>query len=185
MDGRTLPLYKRPVDIVMCLLFAYYIWSCLFVERHYCRRELTANEEDPILQAAYEYSRDWNPLFLARPEWLRVATCISAYVLCCGYLVGLFTFILGKDSFRVPLLMFVSFKLYAISFYYYFEFFGEMAAPHVGMFLAADGPYLLGILLLLFRLRKPNPFQETSIKQDWTGNSDLCWATNSLVCHCF
>ncbi len=151
-------ILRRPYDMILVLLFTYYLWSCVFIERHYCEAPLDANSENSLLRATFEYSEKYNPLFLQRPEWLRVATCISAYVLSVGYILGGITFLLGLNEMRVPLLMFVSFKIYAITIYYYMEFFGDLPVPNIPMFLAADGPYLLGIIFMLFRLRSPQPF---------------------------
>ena len=46
--------------------------------------------------------------------------------------------------------MIIGFKFYAITIYYYFELFGPLKTPNIPGFLAADGPYLLG-LFFLFR----------------------------------
>jgi hypothetical protein len=46
----------------------------------------------------------------------------------------------------------MGFKLYAMTIYYYFEIFGELRTPNIAGFLAADGPYLVSIILVLSRL---------------------------------
>jgi hypothetical protein len=76
----------RTVDWVIMTLLIYFLWSCIFIERHYCAAPITA-ESTGLLKMTYDYCLENNPLFIARPPWLQVATCISAYVLGTGYLI--------------------------------------------------------------------------------------------------
>lgn len=154
----ALPLWKRPIDILILILYSYFLFSCIFIERHYCAHPLQEDDGDWLLKATYEYSFEYNPLFLSRPEWLMAATCISAYVLGTGYVFGVITFAVGINSMRIPILMFCGFKLYALTLYYYLEFFGSMPAPDILMFLAPEGVYYLALFLTLFRLRTAHPF---------------------------
>ena len=153
-----IPLWKRPIDILILILLCYFLFSCIFIERHYCERGLEADDADWLMKATYDYSYEYNPLFLSRPEWLRAATCISAYGLGAGYIIGVITFVVGINCMRIPLLMFCGFKLYALTLYYYLEFFGSMPAPDILMFLAPEGVYYLALFLILFRLRTAHPF---------------------------
>merc|ERR1712137_96952 len=159
---RSIPLTQRPVDILIILLYGYFLFSCIFIERHYCAAPLQEDDSDWIMRATYEYSEQYNPLFLTRPEWLQAATCISAYVLGAGYVFGVITFLRGIESMRIPLLMFCSFKLYAITLYYCVEFLGSMPPPDILMFLACDGAYYLGLALTMFRMRNAHPFSYPS-----------------------
>ena len=59
--------------------------------------------------------------------------------------------------------MIIGFKFYAITIYYYFELFGPLKTPNIPGFLAADGPYLLGLFLVISRLLfDSDPFGETA-----------------------
>ena len=85
--------FHRLIDGLILTLFVYFLWSCIFIERHYCVEPLTPSSTG-LMKMTYEYSVENNPLFLARPEWLQIATCISAYVLGAGYVIMyVFTFI--------------------------------------------------------------------------------------------
>src|SRR3990167_1709090 len=151
-------LLSRPVDILIVVLYSYFLCSCIFIETRYCAAPLNEDDEDALMKATYEYAIQYNPLFLTRPEWLRAATCLSAYGLSVGYVVGIIAFLGAIDSLRVPLLMFCSFKLNSIFLYYFLEFFGSMPVPDPVMFLAPEFPYVLGLVLVLFRLRNDHPF---------------------------
>eukprot|EP01094_Clydonella_sp_ATCC50884_P003409 TRINITY_DN12640_c0_g1_i1.p2 TRINITY_DN12640_c0_g1~~TRINITY_DN12640_c0_g1_i1.p2 ORF type:complete len:165 (-),score=54.98 TRINITY_DN12640_c0_g1_i1:278-772(-) len=152
----------RPIDFLVVLLLCYYIFSCVFIERHYCAAPLDPHSENPLMRATYDYAKEWNPLFLARPDWLRVATCFSSYGLLWGYIVLLFGFLWRANAVRIFGLMFVSFKLNAILFYYWMEMV-EHGVPSIPMFLAADGPYIVGIVLVLLRLCPAQPFGHTLV----------------------
>ena len=52
-------------------LFLYFLWSCIFIERHYCAAPLSSDSEG-LMKMTYDYSVENNPLFLARPDWLHV-----------------------------------------------------------------------------------------------------------------
>lgn len=54
-------------------------WTQVTVERRYCHAPLVEDDDRFLMRETYEFGRDHNPLFLARPEWLRLATCFSAY----------------------------------------------------------------------------------------------------------
>ena len=155
---QAVPLWKRPVDILIIILYGYFLFSCIFIERFYCEAPLQEDDTDWLLKATYEYSEKYNPLFLSRPEWLRAATCISAYILGSGYIIGVIAFLRGVEILRIPLLMFCSFKFYALILYYYLEFYGSMPVTDVLMFLAPEGPYFVALFLTLFRMRTAHPF---------------------------
>mmetsp|Transcript_12812 Transcript_12812/g.19401 ORF Transcript_12812/g.19401 Transcript_12812/m.19401 type:complete len:173 (+) Transcript_12812:38-556(+) len=144
-------IFSRKIDLLIVILCMYFLWSCIFIERHYCANALKADDTNPLLKATYEYSEKYNPLFLQRPEWLQISTCISAYFLGAGYILIVTMLIGGFEQLRGIATLFIGAKLYAIMFYYYFEFFGDLPAPSIPFFLAADGPYGLGLVLCLYR----------------------------------
>ncbi len=92
-----------------------------------------------------------NKLFLARPDWMRNATCFSAYGLGCGYLLILFTTVTNAwKKMTVPILMMLGAKIYALLFYHFMEFTHPTLAPAATSLVAywsAEGPYAVGILL--------------------------------------
>ena len=145
------------VDWLVMLCLLYFIFSCVFIERHYCAAPLKPDHSDPLLKATYDYAAEWNPLFLARPAWLKVATCFSAYGLLCGYVMLFCGFLFQINAVRTLGLMFVGFKMNAIAFYFWMELV-EHGVPSLAMFLAAEGAYPLGMALIIFRLRAENPF---------------------------
>jgi hypothetical protein len=130
------------LKLTICALQAYFLLMNFTVERYYCHNPLIgpgSHASGLLIAETVTFAQAHNPLFLARPEWLRVATCISAYGLCWGYMLTLlaalteawrlcaiwigchgFNFLLG--SLAVPLLLFVGAKTYAIGCYHLMEF---------------------------------------------------------------
>ena len=68
-------------------LMAYFVLMSLTVERAYCSAPLEPSSTVPFVPEAVAFCAKANPLFLQRPEWLRLATCFSAYGLCPFYLL--------------------------------------------------------------------------------------------------
>jgi hypothetical protein len=152
-----LTLTMRFFDYVFLVLLCYFCWSCIFIERHYCAEPLSADSEGLMLET-FKFSQKYNPLFLARPEWLRVATCGSAYVFLAGYALLFVTFAFQVETLAKLSLLFVGMKLYAIGYYYYFELFSPLATPDLVMFFATDGPYLIALLYIIPRLLQSTVF---------------------------
>ena len=125
------------------------------IETHYCSSPLTpASADEPyMVRVTREYAETSNPLFLSRPEWLRVATCVSAYGLVWGYVAVLAMFILRLDALRTPVLMFVGCKSYAIFQYWLMEFTaGPLSPPDLPSFLGPELPYVISLALVSARL---------------------------------
>ena len=82
------------------------------------------------------------------------------------FLIRFITFFFKITALRGLCLLIIGFKLYAITIYYYFQFNGPLKTPNVPGFLAADGPYLLGLFLVISRLLfSSDPFGKASQKQ--------------------
>ena len=74
-------------NTLIVTLMAYFVLMSLTVERAYCSAPLEPSSTVPFVPEAVAFCAKANPLFLQRPEWLRLATCFSAYCLCPFYLL--------------------------------------------------------------------------------------------------
>lgn len=153
-DATTvLPLYRRKLDALLCVLWTYFLFSSVFIEYPVaCAGEDPATSSSALLRATYDYSVAYNPLFAALPEWLRYATCYSALCMAPFYALLLVCFARGDEWVRVPGLLHLGQKMYAMQMYGWFETHGDLATPSIAGWLAADGPYYLAWLLLFYRL---------------------------------
>ena len=141
--------------ILLCSLQGYFILMSLTVERSYCHNPLTADDPGFLMKDAYEFSVENNRLFLERPEWMRVATCIHCYTFPLYYaMVFVATLV---DAWHIRLfqclfLVFVGAKVYAIGFYHFMEFTSHVPPEHLLPYFAAEGPYLVSIGMVLWNL---------------------------------
>lgn len=56
----------RGVDVLLCVLQAYFALMNVTVERCYCHDPLTAADTRFLMPETLRFARDYNPLFLAR-----------------------------------------------------------------------------------------------------------------------
>ena len=140
-------------DVLIVLLQLYFMLMNLTVERFYCAGPLLAGDTRFLVPETIAFCTDNNPLFLARPEWMVKATCASAYCFLPGYALIVYAAATrGWERMRVPILLFVGAKLYAIAFYHFMEFTSATPPPHPAAYFAVEGPYLVSIALVLMRV---------------------------------
>jgi hypothetical protein len=145
----------RWVDGLLLALFAYFVAMNLTVERCYCHMtvEACAASGWPLASTTLDFCKSYNPLFLARPEWMRVATCFSAYGFVCGYaLCGIAAAFDLWARLRLPIAIFIGAKVYGILFYHYMEFTSASPPPELLPYFGVEGPYLVSIALVVRRL---------------------------------
>lgn len=144
-------------NILLLLLNAYFMVMCLTVERCYCADPITPDDTRFLMQAAYAYGKENNPLFMHRPEWLRKATCLSSYGFFCGYLLISLTALTDswdKHFNNFIITIFVGAKTYGVMFYHIMEFTDPEFAPFDSLvgYWAAEAPYLIGIAITIMNL---------------------------------
>jgi hypothetical protein len=81
--GRTI-MHMSKLDMLLVLLQCYFVLMNLTVERFYCHSPLTRDDTRFLVKETVEFCEVNNPLFLQREEWMRMATCASAYCFCPG-----------------------------------------------------------------------------------------------------
>ena len=146
-------------------LMAYFVVLNLTVERAYCRAPLERNSTVLLVAETVAFCEKANPLFLLRPEWLRLATCFSAYGMCPFYLlIGATAVLDAWVRTRSLILLFLGGKIYAIAFYHAMEFTSASPPLNLAMYWGAEGPYLVSIGLLLWKLCIQGPAEKTKKK---------------------
>ena len=157
---RQLSLWERRYDWPLIILYLYFIFSCVAIERLYCfgSGPMDPNDNRFMMPETYDFSRKYNPLFLERPEWMRVATCFSAFGLLPFHVVLLVSFTFGINSVRPVAFVFAGVKMYALLFYHYMQFHSPTPPPELIPYWLPEGPYLAVLAASLYRMRKPQPF---------------------------
>jgi hypothetical protein len=98
------------------------------------------------------------------PVWMRIVTGLSAFVYGPFYLLLVYCLVKGKNWIQLPSVIYATMIVTLTGIVVFgVEFFGEPAfrTPNPVKFLAFNLPYVLIPLLLLIRMRKPNPFHRT------------------------
>jgi len=159
----SLPLSERRIDLFFALVF------CAFATTSAISDSLVAlgvpmSPDSPyaLARANYWYAADTDPLLLHPPLWLRVATFLSAFVYGPFYLLLAWALVKGKNWIQLPAVVYAT-MIVSITGLVMFpeEFYGEPAlrVTNLTKFLAFNVPYVAVPLLLLLRMRAPNPFE--------------------------
>lgn len=145
----------RWVDVTLVLCQSYFIVMNVTVERCYCHDPLTAGDTRFLMPETLDFAKQHNPLFLERPRWMQMATCISAYVFLPFYCLLLYVALFDRwASWSALILLFVGCKVNAIAFYHTMEFTSHAPPPNLVPYLATELPYVLSIGLILLQLRR-------------------------------
>ena len=140
---------------IIMALQAYFLLMNFTVEKSYCLAPLSETSTEFLIPETIAFCKENNPLFLARPDWLQAATCISAFIFPFGYLSILA--IAWKDWWKKPtviaiVLLFVGVKSYAIYFYHLMEFLSTTPPQHLVPYFAAEGPYIMSLAMCLVKV---------------------------------
>jgi hypothetical protein len=143
-------------DAVLVILQLYFILMNLTVESYYCHSggKLTVDDKRFLIPETITFCTENNPLFLAAPDWMVNATCVSAYVFFgCYVTILLVTGLNQWRRFAIPLLLFIGAKMNAIGFYHLMEFTHPTLAPqNILAYFSVEGPYLLSMTIVLWKV---------------------------------
>lgn len=159
---QNLELNQRKFDYFFIVFFSlFFITSMISDMMTTVFGDLTANKDNFLMKANYDYAIGCDPLFLHPPVWMRFVTGLSAFVYGPFYLVLVYAFIKGKNWIQLPAVMYGT-MISVITGVIVFgvEFFGEpeWRCQNLGRFLPLNLPYVLIPILLIIRMRKENPF---------------------------
>lgn len=156
----ALPLRRRPLDAVLVACFVVFSVSSLVYEQYVVFGIDLSTTTDVFGRSWYWYARTFDPVFLDPPLWLRIMCSIDAYVFGTCYLVFIFAFVKGRNWVRVPALLYGAAIVYSTLVYFGWEFLdaeNRARADLLAVFVV-NIPYTLVPLLLMWRVRNPEPF---------------------------
>ncbi len=162
MDAPTLPLNERRIDVFFAVIFLVFaLTSGISDAVPTLGIELSETSDNPLARANWWYAHDTDPLFMRPPVWMRFVTGLSAFVYGPFYLLLAWALVKGKNWIQLPAVIYAT-MISTITGVIVFgvEFFGEpeWRCTNPLKFLAFNTPYVVVPLLLLARMRKPNPF---------------------------
>ncbi|WP_155375754.1 EXPERA domain-containing protein [Catellatospora vulcania] len=158
----NLPLRERRIDVFFAIVFsAFTVTSVIADLMPTLGFDFSRPSDNFILNSNYWYAHDTDPLFMHPPVWMRIVTGLSALVYMPFYLVLVYALIRGRNWIQLPAVIYAT-MISTITGVIVFgvEFFGEpqWQTPNPVKFLSFNLPYVLLPLLLLVRMRKPEPF---------------------------
>jgi EXPERA (EXPanded EBP superfamily) len=113
---------------------------------------------DPFARALYWYGTHYDPLLVANPLFLRIIAVLSvawlgpaACVLCHGFLRR-------RNEIRGLGIAYAATLLYSVVVHMAIELLGDLPPPNLVVFWGLYLPYAVIPIVLLWRLRRPDPF---------------------------
>jgi hypothetical protein len=159
----SLALRDRRIDIFFAVVFAAFTVTSVISD---LLPTIGVHFDKPsgnfFVNSNYWYAHDADPLFMHPPAWMRIVTGLSAFVYMPFYIVLVYALITARDWIQLPAVIYATMIVTLTGIVVFgVEFFGE-AATRTGnpaKFLAFNLPYVLVPLLLLIRMRRPEPFR--------------------------
>lgn len=163
-----MPLRRRRADLV---LIAFFLVNFLLITYVVDLEQLVianpAHFRQPIwppgpaVRLVHWYGNRFDPLLMARPPFWRATIWIDVCLFGPFYALATYAFIRGRDWIRVFGLVWAGMMLSNVFILLFEERFGQWATPHFGAVLAANAGWVLFPLVVIWRLRRPEPFGAT------------------------
>jgi hypothetical protein len=158
----NLTLRNRRIDIFFAVVFSAFVITSIISD---LLPTVGVNFSHPssnfFINSNYWYAHDADPLFMNPPDWMRIVTGLSAFVYMPFYIVLVYALLTGKNWIQLPSVIYAT-MIASITGVIVFgvEFWGEaaMRTQNPVKFLLFNLPYVLVPLVLLVRMRKPEPF---------------------------
>jgi len=151
------------LDVLLSLLQLYFLLMNVTVERYYCGGPFPAGDTRFLIPETIAFCSQHNKLFLARPDWMVAATCVSAYIFSLGYLLVLYvTWTKSWKAFSAPLLLLLGAKTYGIFFYHYMEFTSQLPPTNLIPYFSVEGPYILSMAIVLYQVTSGGGIGDTA-----------------------
>lgn len=158
----SLPLRQRPIDIFFIVIFSLFIVTCIISDSvEGLGLDQVANSPNILVQWNYTYSSNYDPLYQSHPLWLRFISGTSAFVYVFFYILLIISLAKGWNWIQLPSVIYATMIIALTGIPIMgVEFFGPVGerTPNPVVFLLYNGPYILVPLLLMIRMRKPQPF---------------------------
>jgi hypothetical protein len=159
----NLSLRERPYDIAFALFFAAFTVTSIISDMlPTLGVDISRPSSNPIVNSNYWYAHDTDPLFMHPPTWMRIATGLSAFVYMPFYILLVIALVRAWNWIQLPSVIYATMIITLTGIVIFgVELWGEpeWVTPRPGKFLAFNLPYVIVPLLLLIRMRKPDPFR--------------------------
>jgi len=149
------------IDRVLIACFGLFAFTSIFMEPYITFGVDLATATGPLGRAWYFYASRWDPLFLEPPTYLRVMTGIDEWVYGPMHLALIYAFVRRRAWIRLPALLYCGAIVYSTLVYFLTEFLSEGHRANLAMVTVVNVPYTIVPCLLVWRMRRPDPFAAT------------------------
>ena len=168
MSERTpIPLARRPADFAFLIFFVVNLTFITYVVDLEQLVIADPNHFTPplwpppaLVELVHWWGRSFDPLQWARPAWWRATIWIDVLGFGPFYAVAIFAFLRGRDWIRTPSIIWASVMLTNVTIIMFEEMIGPHATPRPGIVWAANLPWLLFPVLVIWRMWRERPFTE-------------------------
>jgi hypothetical protein len=162
----AIPLARRPLDVALVAFFAVNLCFTTYVvsleqiaiadPSHFTAPPWPPA---PLLALVHWWERSYDPLLLARPAWYRATIWLDVLAFGPFYVAALYAFIRGREWIRIPAVIWASMLFTNVFIILFDELKGVHATPAPAVVVAANAPWLLVPLVVIWRVaRSPRVF---------------------------
>ena len=161
----AVPLRRRPLDVALVAFFAVNLAFTTYVVS--LEQVVIADPfqftpppwpPERLLALVHWWERSFDPLLLARPAWYRATIWLDVLAFGPFYAVAIYAFARGRDWIRLPAVVWASMLFTNVFIILFDELKGIHATPSPAIVVAANAPWLLVPILVVWRLRSEHPF---------------------------
>jgi hypothetical protein len=155
------PLRERPVDLLLIAFFAISVlYGFLFSLPQGLGVPVSADSPWPPLRALHDWAVRIEPAHLDPPASLIASALLDGFVHAPFGLVLIYALATGRSWIRIPALIYVGSSVTNMLGYFYVTFFGPHPPLDLAVYIPMNLPWLLVPLLLAWRMRRPEPFED-------------------------
>jgi hypothetical protein len=162
----AVPLSRRPLDVALVAFFAVNLVFTTYVVSFEqiavadpLRDPAPLWPPGPLLALVRWWETGFDPLLLARPAWYRATIWLDVLVFGPFYAVAIWAFARGREWIRLPSVIWAAMLFTNVFIILFDELKGTHATPAPAIVVAANAPWLLVPVLVVWRMaRSEHPF---------------------------
>jgi hypothetical protein len=155
-----MPLRRRPFDLALVCCFALFAFTSLVMEPYAVFSIDLHRAGDPFAAGWLLYASRWDPVFLDPPLFMKIICAFDLFLYGPFYLVLIYAFVKRRDWIRIPALLYVTAICFSTGEYFIWEFISERGRADMTMVVLVNVPYMIVPLLLAWRVRAVEVFDD-------------------------
>jgi EXPERA (EXPanded EBP superfamily) len=159
------PLRRRPYDLFFVIFFAV---NALVITYIVDLEQLVVADPShfsypvwppgPAIDLVHWWGNHYDPLLMARPPFWQMTIWIDVVFFGPFYFLAVYAFVRGRNWIKVPALVWSGTMLANVLIILMDERYGVTPAPNFGLVVAANLAWLLTPFLMMWRMRRDQPF---------------------------